>query len=120
MRYSIKATLLSGLVFPGVGHLYLRRYLRGVLLAAGAAALSYFIISVAVNSAFDIAGKIQSGDVPLNAESISALVSKASQADESSTDMATMALFALWVIGMVDAFREGRARDKSKEPDTRS
>jgi hypothetical protein len=34
--------------------------------------------------------------------------------------MATMALFALWVIGMVDAFREGRARDKSKEPDTRS
>jgi hypothetical protein len=99
VRQSIKAVLLSGLVFPGVGHLYLRRYLRGVLLAAGAAALSYFIISVAVDSAFDIAGKIQNGEVPMNAESISALVSKASEASENATDIATMALFALWVIG---------------------
>ncbi|HEY6239665.1 MAG TPA: DUF6677 family protein, partial [Burkholderiales bacterium] len=78
MRYSIKAALLSGLVFPGVGHLYLKRYWRGVLLAAGAAALSYFIVSVAVNSALDIAGKIQGGDVPLNVESVSKLVSRSS------------------------------------------
>ena len=120
MRYSIKAVLLSGLVFPGVGHLYLKRYLRGVLLAAGAGALSYFLISVAVNSAFDIAGKIQSGDVPLNVESISELVSKDSQSNGTSTDIATMALFALWVIGIVDSYREGRAREKSKELNTKS
>jgi hypothetical protein len=120
VRYSTKAALLSGLVFPGVGHLYLRRYLRGALLAAAAAALSYFIISVAVDSAFDIAGKIQSGDVPLNAESISALASKASQATENSTDIATTALFVLWLIGIVDSYREGRARDKSKKLDTKS
>jgi hypothetical protein len=120
VRYSIKAALLSGLVFPGVGHLYLRRYLRGVLLAAGAAALSYFLISVAVNSAFDIAGKIQSGDVPLNAESVSELVSEASQSNERSTDIATMILLALWAIGIVDSYREGRAREKSKGPGTKS
>jgi len=90
------------------------------LLAAGAAALSYFIVSVAVDSAFDIAGKIQSGDVPLNAESISGLVSKASQANENSTDIATWALFALWVFGIVDSYREGRARDKSEESKTKS
>jgi hypothetical protein len=117
--YSIKAALLSGLVFPGVGHLYLRRYLRGVLLAAGAAALFYFMISVAVDSASDIAGRIQSGDVPLNVESISELVAKESQGNES-TDLAGMALFALWIIGIADSYREGRARDKSKEPDTKS
>ena len=120
MRYSTKAVLLSGLVFPGVGHLYLRRHLRGILLAAGAAALCYFLISVAANSAFDIAGKIQSGDVPMNAEAISALVSKASQATENSTDIATLALLVLWVIGIVDSYREGRVREKSKEPDTKS
>jgi hypothetical protein len=114
MRYSIKAALLSGLVFPGVGHLYLRRYLRGILLAAGAAALSYFIISVAMNSAIDIAGKIQVGEVPLNVESISEAVSKASQGNEQSTDIAATILFALWVVGIVDSYREGRARDRSK------
>jgi len=94
--------------------------LRGVLLAAGAAALSYFMISVAVDSAFDIAGKIQSGDVPLDVASISELVSKDSQGNEHSTDIATMALFALWVIGIADSYREGRAREKSKELNTKS
>jgi hypothetical protein len=98
----------------------LRRYLRGVLLAAGAAALSYFIISVAVNSAIEIAGKIQAGEVPLNVESISTLVSKASRANERSTDISTAILLALWVIGIVDSYREGRARDRSKELDTKS
>jgi hypothetical protein len=120
VKYSVKAALLSGLVFPGVGHLYLKRYLRGALLAAGAAALSYFMISVALNSAFDIAGKIEGGDVPLNVESISQLVSKESQGSEDSTDIASMALLALWLIGIVDSYREGRARDKSKELDTKS
>jgi hypothetical protein len=120
VRYSIKAALLSGLVFPGVGHLYLKRYLRGVLLAAGAAAVSYFLVSVAVNSAIDIAGKIQGGDVPLNVESISGLVSKASRGNEQSTDIATMILLALWAIGIVDSYREGRARDRAKEPDAKT
>jgi len=61
------------------------------------------------------AGKIQSGDAPLNVESISELVSKDSQGNEHSTDIATMALFALWVIGVVDSYREGGAREKPKE-----
>jgi len=81
--------------------------------------LSYFIISIAVDSAFDIAGKIQSGDVPLNVESISELVSKTSQGNEHSTDIATTILLALWVIGIVDSFREGRARERSKELNTK-
>ena len=115
MRYSTKAALLSGLVFPGVGHLYLGRYLRAFLLAAGAAALSWFIVSMAVSSAFDIAAQIQSGDVPLNVESIPDLVSKDAQGTAHLGDIATAALFALWVIGIVDSYREGRARDKSKE-----
>ena len=120
VKYSIKAALLSGLVFPGVGHLYLRRWLRGVVLAAGAFAASYFLVSVAVNSAVDIAGKIQAGDVPPNAEAISALVSKASKSNERSTDIATMILLALWAIGIVDSYREGRARDRAKKLDTKS
>ena len=120
MKYSIKAALLSGLVFPGVGHLYLRRWRRGVVLAVGAAAVSYFLVSVAVNSAMDIAGKIESGDVPPNAEDISALVSKASQANERATDIATAILIALWIIGIVDSYREGRVRDRAKKPDTKT
>ena len=120
MRYATKAALLSGLVFPGLGHLYLRRWLRGALLAAGAAVALYFIVSVAVNSAMDIAGKIEGGQVQPDAASISQAVSKASQDAERSTDIATTILISLWVIGIVDSYREGRKRDKAKEANTKN
>ena len=107
-------------MFPGAGHLYLKRYLRGVLLASAAAALSYFLVSVAVNSAFEVVGRIESGDVPPDVQSISELVSKASRDDERSTDIATAILIALWAIGIVDSYREGRARDKAKELDPKA
>lgn len=115
MRRSTKAALLSGLVFPGMGHLYLRRYVRGVLFAGGAGALLYFIVSVAMSVAVDVMGKIQSGDVPLNVESISELVSKQSQGNEESTNIVTMAMIALWVIGIADSYREGRAQEQARE-----
>ena len=115
MRRSTKAALLSGLVFPGMGHLYLRQYVRGVLFAGVAGALLYFITSVAMSVAVDVMEKIQSGDVPLNVESISELVSKQSQGNEESTNIATMAMIALWVIGIADSYREGRAQEQARE-----
>jgi len=29
-------------------------------------------------------------------------------------------LIALWIIGIVDSYREGRAKDRSKKPDAKS
>jgi len=114
MRRSTKAALLSGLVFPGMGHLYLRQYVRGALFAGVAGVLLYFITSVAMSVAVDVMEKIQSGDVPLNVESISELVSKQSQGNEESTNIATMAMIALWVIGIADSYREGRAQEQGQ------
>ena len=113
MRQSTKAALLSGLVFPGMGHLYLRQYVRGVLFAGAAGVLLYFIVSVALSTAFDVMGKIQSGNVPLDVESISELVVKQSHESEESTNTATMVLIALWVMGIADSYRVGRAREKA-------
>jgi hypothetical protein len=112
VKRSTKAALFSGLVFPGMGHLYLKQYVRGVLFAGVAGLLLYFIVSVAMSTAFDVMGKIQSGDVPLNVESISELVAKQSHGNEESTNIATMALIALWVIGIADSYRAGRAQAK--------
>ena len=80
----------------------------------------YFIVSVAVSSAVDIAGKIEGGQVRPDVESISEAVSKASRDAERSTDIASWILLALWVIGIVDSYREGRKRDKAKELDNKS
>ena len=57
MKKSTKAVLLSGLVFPGLGHLYLKRWLEGILLTGVAAYAAYLIVSITLGIALDIVQK---------------------------------------------------------------
>jgi hypothetical protein len=109
---STKAVLLSGLVFPGIGHVYLKRYVHGVILSVGAASAAYFIVSVAVSTALEVAEKIQSSGVALDMGAIIDLVSQQSSGSEHSTNIAMIALVTCWVIGIADSYRQGRAQDK--------
>jgi len=100
------------LVFPGVGHLYLKKYVLGMLLSIGAATATYFIVSSAVQTALEVAEKIQGGSIPMEVGTITELVSQKSSAGESSTNNALIALFTFWVIGILDSFRVGRILEK--------
>ena len=113
MKKSAKAALLSGLVFPGIGHMYLKRYVHGIILSVGAASAVYFIASVVVKTALEVAGKIQSGGVPLDMGAIIDLVSEQSSGSEHSMNIAMIALAAFWVAGIADSYRQGRAQEKN-------
>lgn len=116
MKRSTKAALLSALVFPGVGHLYLKRYVIGILLSGGAASATYFIVSNAVSKAFEIAEKIQSESLSLDVNAIASLVSEQSHdAVGSSMSIATIALIVFWIIGIVDSYRQGRVEENANE-----
>jgi hypothetical protein len=119
MKRSTKAALLSGLVFPGIGHIYLKLYVHGTILLVGAASAIYFILYVAVNTALEVVEKIQSGGIPLTAEAITELVSQQSSGSEESTNIATIALLICWVIGIADSYRQGRAQEKVEEATTK-
>ena len=60
MRKSIKAVLLSALVFPGIGHFALKRYQRGLIFFVPAllslSLIVYYILSKVTNT-----GKYQGG-----------------------------------------------------------
>jgi hypothetical protein len=116
MKKSTKAALLSAFVFPGVGHLYLKKYMSGVLLAGASFAAIYYLIAKSVERAFEISEKIQSGDVPLDVQAITALVTQqTSGTDVILLNIATTALFVCWLIGIIDSYRVGRVRDKNDE-----
>ena len=109
MKKSTKAALLSAFVFPGIGHLYLKRYVAGVLLASASFASIYYLIAKAIERAFEISAKIQNGDVQLDVEAITALVSQQSSgADARLLNIATTAFIICWLIGIVDSYRAGR------------
>ena len=100
------------LVFPGVGHLYLKKYVFGLLLSIGAATATYFIVSSAVQTALEVVESIQGGSFPLEVGTITELVSQQSRVSEDSTNIAMIALFIFWVIGILDSFRVGHMLEK--------
>lgn len=111
MKRSTKAALLSGLVFPGIGHMYLKRYVHGIILFVGAASAVYFMVSVAVTTALEVAEKVQRGAAPPDMGAITDLVSQQLSSAEQSTNVAMIALVVFWIIGVADSYRQGCARE---------
>mgnify|MGYP001824593268 CR=1 FL=1 len=112
MKKSAKASLLSAFVFPGAGHLYLKKYIPGVTLIGVSLVSIYYLIATSVESALEIAEKIQSGEVQLDTTTITELVSKQTAGTESQLiNIATSAIIICWVVGIIDSYRVGRAQE---------
>jgi hypothetical protein len=109
MNRPIKAALLSALVFPGVGHFFLRKYISGGILTGTAGVALYILVSTAVARAVQITDKIQRGEVELDVAVIMELVANNPAGSEGQIlNIATTALLLSWVIGIVDSYRVGR------------
>jgi hypothetical protein len=110
MNKSTKAALLSAFVFPGAGHLYLKKYIPAAVLAGSTLVGVYYLVAKSVEIAAKIAEKIQSGEAQLDATTITELVSKQTTGTESLLiNIATIAILVCWVIGIIDSYRVGRA-----------
>lgn len=115
MKKSTKAILLSALVFPGTGHFFLKKYIPGIILGSVSFAGIYYLISKSVERALEIAEKIQNGDTQIDIAAITELVSKQPMGtDAQLLNIATVALFICWIVGIVDSYRVGSNADKMK------
>ena len=112
MKKSTKAVLLSALVFPGVGHLYLQRFLAGLLLLGSAAAALYYLASVVMNRALAVVEQVQREGGPLDIDAITELVQQQAQAGgNSAATAASLALLVIWLVGIVDSYRSGHRQE---------
>jgi len=109
MKESTKAALLSAFVFPGAGHLYLKRYFPGAVLFSVSLGAIYFIVSKMVDRAFQLVEKIQNGTVELNAANIMQLVSQQAAENKGNLLGTVSAIFIIcWLLGIIDSYRVGR------------
>ncbi len=113
MTRSIKAALLSALIFPGVGHMVLKQYLRGSILMLSALIALSVIVTKAIKQALTIVDRINSGEIPVEAGAITELVSKStSGADDSVLNIAALVVVTCWLIGIIDSYRLGIIQEK--------
>jgi hypothetical protein len=109
MSRSTTAVVLSALVLPGAGHLYLKQAGRGMALIAVSLACLWIIIAQAMQQASAVLAQLESEGVVPDAGQLADLVSHASNHSESgSTTLATLVLIGCWLFGIVDAYRLGR------------
>lgn len=111
----MKAALISAFVFPGFGHLFLKKHVSCIVLAGIAFASLYMVLSELLESALGIAGEIQAGGGQIDMGAITNFVSKqAPGAEVQGLSVASTVLGMAWFIGIVDAYRVGRQQDKEK------
>ena len=113
MKRSSKAALLSGLIFPGIGHIVLKQYLRGSVLMLFALVALSVIVTRIYQRALTIVDRINSGDIPVDTGAIAEMVSNStSGADSFIENIAVIVLGACWLIGVIDSYRLGVVQEK--------
>jgi hypothetical protein len=114
MKKPSKAALLSGLIFPGIGHIFLREYFRGsILLVVSLASLSVVVTS-AYQRALLVVDRVVSGDVAMEAGAIAQAVSNPTYAtDNLMENVAFVLLAACWLVAIIDSYRLGALKAES-------
>ena len=115
MKKAMKGALLSGLVFPGAGHLFLKRYKMGIALMAIAIVSMTLIVAKAVQQAFITLEKVQAGVGTPDINALANATTQATAADPVS-NIATFFLIICWCVGIVDAYVLGRRKDREASP----
>ncbi|MGB7931468.1 MAG: DUF5683 domain-containing protein [Gammaproteobacteria bacterium] len=112
MKNSMKGALLSGLVFPGLGQIALKRYWRGFALLLAVMAGLYIMIATAMQQAYAILDSIEAeGGMP-DSDTISKAAAQAAAASDSPMITAVSVLILVcWIVGIIDAWRIGKQKD---------
>lgn len=117
MRKSIAAVLLSALVFPGTGHLYLRSYPRGlILLAISVVALIDFIRRAWHEAELirdQLIGEINASEIIDLELLIRQTLSAVDRIDNQPFTLATLVLLVCWLIGIIDSHRLGKKMEET-------
>lgn len=113
MKSSLKGALLSGLIFPGLGQIALKRYPRGIALMLVVMSALIVMIVTAVQQAYAVLESIEAAGGTPDSETIRQAAEHAAAAPGSALIPAMALLIVIcWVVGVIDAYRIGRQKDR--------
>ena len=112
MNHSVKAALLSALVFPGVGQI-VNGYKRGWAFVIAVSVLLVLIISKLVQQALMVLEEMQKQGTPVDVNEISKLSSElVSFSDNVFLNSALILLILTWLVSVIDAYRTGKIKSE--------
>jgi hypothetical protein len=117
MNKATKAALLSALLFPGLGQMYLKRYVRGlipmVLVLAG---LGLWVVDATVRALREL-DKMQIQGGLIDPSAIAARAAASSASGEWYSPLILPLIVVCWLFSVIDAYRLGKGKELSGAPD---
>ena len=108
MEKEIKAALLSAFVCPGVGQMFLGRYLKGLAMMIVVVGGAGFTMVTAALRALEELEKIQrAGNADVVA--LASLAASSSARGASYDTLIWIAIACCWTFSVIDAYRTGKA-----------
>lgn len=107
MKPSIKAALISALIFPGLGHLALKRGARGCLFMLPALAAVVYLLRSVLQLIDQLLNELNNGTLTLDPVAVLERV-HASGIDNAATNLASLVCILCWVGSIADALWLGR------------
>ena len=107
MKPTTKAALVSALIFPGLGHLVLKRPLRGCLFVVPALLAIGFLLRTTLELANTLVAEINSGKLALDPIDVIARI-HATGVDNPATNAASLVILLCWIGSVADAYWLGR------------
>ncbi len=114
MKASTKAALLSALLFPGAGHLYLKNPRVGILLLVTSLVAIGYLLFRLIGAALEVNEMILLGEVMADTGSVVEALSSQTGADQWLR-IATLLITACYLIGIIDSYRLGRTQGLNQE-----
>ena len=119
MKSAVKAALLSGLLFPGLGQMYLKRYTRGLSIIIVVVLGMILVIGMATVGALDSLKKIQAEGGNADMDTILNLAATSSSHYAAYSNMILLFIAFCWLFSVIDAYRIGKrsllkARDEKE------
>ena len=109
---AVNRKMREWLVFPGIGHIFLREYFRGSILVFVSLASLSVVVTSAYQRALLVVDRIVGGDVAMEAGAIAQAVSNPTYAtDNLMENVAFVLLAACWLSGIIDSYRLGALQE---------
>lgn len=115
MTHAIKGVLLSGLVYPGLGQMALKHYLRGLAFLLAATLGLVAVVVEAARVTLEVVAKLDVSRAMVGPDQIYRAVRLAlAETNGMVFKMAIALILFSWIVGTVDAFLLGRRMDRAR------
>jgi hypothetical protein len=112
MTNAMKGVVLSGLVFPGLGQMALKRYQRGVVLMLATVAGLVVIVAKAAREAGRILAAIEAEGGAIDEAAMARAIEQATAwSGNLGFNLLLVAITLCWIYSAVDAYRIGKQQD---------